>query len=250
MHRKPPIIRVITKRPRATLRHAMPILIALTALTGGEVQAQISGSASMVSDYVFRGVSLSDGDPEPQIHLGYDHPSGWYAGAFASRVKLHDHGDEQLITYAGYTRQLQSGLSWEAGATNSAFLQTARYNYAEIFAGLASDNLSGKIYYSPNYYGENVRTAYAEINGTYEVRSHVHLLGHVGFLRVLSSTGGLAPPLTRRFDTRFGVSAGIGDWTCQLAWIATEKDRTIYPQYPKYRERNPRAVVLSALYSF
>jgi len=249
MHGKPSIIRESTKRPRVKLHRAiLAILTILIVLTGGEVRAQVSSSASIISDYTFRGVSLSDGHWAPQVNLGYDHPSGLYAGASLSKVELQEHAsDEQLVTYAGYSRQLESGLSWEAGATNSAFLQTKRYSYSEIFAGLASDHLSSRIYYSPNYYGENARTVYAEVNGTYEVRDRIHLLGHIGFLHLLSSTGGFVPPMTRRFDTRFGVSAGIADWTCQIAWVASERDRTNYPQY---RDRNPRAIVLSALYSF
>jgi uncharacterized protein (TIGR02001 family) len=244
MHRKQPVIQKIRNPVRATLRCAVVILLVPLA---GEVRAQISGSASILSDYVYRGVSLSDGHLEPQINLGYDNPSGWYAGAFLSKVKLQEHASEvQLVTYAGYTRQMQSGLSWEAGATNSAFSQTTRYSYTEIFAGLASDNVSGKIYFSPNYYGDHARTIYAEINGTYPVRERIHLLGHIGFLHLLSSVDGFAPPMTRRFDTRMGASAGIGDWICQLTWVATEIDRTNYPQY----QRNPSAIVLSASYSF
>jgi uncharacterized protein (TIGR02001 family) len=62
------------------LRSALASAITLAA---GPVKAQVDGSVSIVSDYRFRGASLSDGHPEPQVQLGYDGTGGWYVGGFA-----------------------------------------------------------------------------------------------------------------------------------------------------------------------
>ena len=56
------------------LRWVIAILI---VLPGCEARAQVSGTVSLVSDYRLRGISLSDGEPEPQVNLGYDSPGGW-----------------------------------------------------------------------------------------------------------------------------------------------------------------------------
>jgi uncharacterized protein (TIGR02001 family) len=50
--------------------------------------AQLSGTLSAVSDYRYRGVTFSDRRPAAQAGLAYDDPSGWYAGAFGSTVRL------------------------------------------------------------------------------------------------------------------------------------------------------------------
>ena len=50
--------------------------------------AQLTGTVSVVSDYRFRGVSLSQQKPAVQASIGYDDPSGWYGGVFASTAKL------------------------------------------------------------------------------------------------------------------------------------------------------------------
>jgi uncharacterized protein (TIGR02001 family) len=219
----------------------------LLVLTGSSVLAQTSGSVSIISDYRYRGVSLSEGRPVAQINLGYDSPGGWYAGGFASSARLDSANTEQLIAYAGYTDQFSSGLSWEAGASNALFLGVSRYNYAEAFAGLTSDNFSGRIYFSPNYFGQNARTMYAEINGAYPFLEKIHLLAHIGLLHSISSTDGGVSDAISRFDSRLGVSASVADWNAQLAWVVIEKSQS---KYSHYEDRNPRALVLSLSYAF
>ena len=203
---------------------------------------------SLVSDYRFRGVSLSDGHPELQLNLGYDSPAGWYVGGFASGVRWRDGGSKtQVVAYGGYSRRMPSGLNWEAGAVKSAYLQAAQLNYAETFVGLSYDNIGGRLYFSPNYLGQDFSTAYAELNGTYQVRDWLHVLGHVGFLRPLSRPDGYMAEMPSRYDVRIGASANLADWTFQLAWVATAKSPS---NDPRYGDRVPSKIVLSTSYSF
>jgi hypothetical protein len=39
--------------------------------------AQVSGSATLLSDYRFRGVSLSDGQPAVQLGVAWERDDGW-----------------------------------------------------------------------------------------------------------------------------------------------------------------------------
>lgn len=181
------------------------------------------------------------------MNLGYDNPSGWYAGAFASRLALQKiRSDTQLIGYGGYSRRLESGLGWEIGVTHSAFLSATHYNYSEVFAGLSSDDFNARIYFSPNYFGQSARSIYAELNGAYPIRERLRLTGHIGFLRSFSDNEYLASYAATRFDTRVGVSAGIANWEFNLAWVATERSRAKY----RYGDRDSPALVLSTSYSF
>lgn len=249
--RKQRIIRNIIKvSPTALrcLRYLRCAAAILFALAGFDVRAQVSGSLSLVSDYRFRGVSLSDGHPELQLSLAYDSPVGWYAGAFASGMRWRDGGSEtQVVAYGGYARRLASGLSWEVGALDSVYLQAGQLNYAETFVGLSYDKVGGRIYFSPRYLGQDIRTAYAELNGTYQVRDWLHVLGHVGFLRPLSRPDSYAAEIPSRYDVRIGASANLADWTVQLAWVATAKSTQ---NDPLYGDRVPRKIVLSTSYSF
>ena len=106
-----------------------------------ETWAEVSGSMTLVSDYRYRGVSLSDEKPAAQLSVAYDHASGWYAGAFGSTVQLADQSGRnlQMLSYVGYAKRARSGLSWEAGAGYYAFSGAGGYDYPEVYWGLASE---------------------------------------------------------------------------------------------------------------
>src|SRR5690349_14713061 len=126
---------------RALRRVALAILL---ALIGSEASAELSSTASFLSDYRYRGISLSRGDPAAQLGLAWDDPSGGYGGLFASSVRfgISPHRQVQIAPYAGYAWRLASGASAEVGADYSAFSGPDRYDYAEIYAGVAGEQLS------------------------------------------------------------------------------------------------------------
>jgi hypothetical protein len=121
------------------------------------------------------------------------------------------------------------------------------YNYSEAYVGLAAENLSGRVYYSPGYFNQKTRTVYAEISATYALRDNVHLLGHFGTLHPLSANGMPVFDTGSRYDGTIGISARHADWVAEVAWVALQKKLT---DYPTYDDRNPHAVVLSVSYSF
>ncbi|GGD02019.1 hypothetical protein GCM10011396_56970 [Undibacterium terreum] len=201
----------------------------------------------MLSDYRFRGISLSDGKPQPQLSLGYDSPAGWYVGAFGAGTELRERRDVQVIAYAGYAQRLPFGLTWEVGVTNSVFLKTAAYNYAEVYAGLGFEDLSGRIYVSPNYFGQAMPSVYAELNASHLIAERTHLLAHLGYLRSFSGADGPGIVPLSRVDALLGVGSSWADWRVQLAWVGVLKTRS---RYYLYGAHNPSALTLSASYSF
>ena len=209
-------------------------------LAAHAAQAQVSASVSLASEYSVRGVSLSDGRPAPQLSLAYDAAPGWYAGAFAApRLTLGERsGVTQLIAYGGYARRLASGLSWEAGASSTAFVHASEYNYREIYAGLGSDRISARVYLAPAWYGDGGRVAYGELNGFHPLRERIKLIAHVGVLRRLRGPVATAPD---RVDLRLAIAYDAGDCTIQLAWLGNSRHGDA---------GSPRALSLSVTYSF
>lgn len=244
MQRQQTVIREIAELACVLLRYAVAVAALLIV---NEAGAQINGSISIVSDYRFRGVSLSAGHPEPQVHLGYDSRSGWYAGGFASGTDLKEEkgGNAQLMAYAGYAGQRTSGVGWEVGAIKSIFLQAASYDYVEVFAGLASDRISSRLYFSPDYFDRHASTLYAEFNGTYPLGQRFHLLGHIGFLKVLSKQGSLSASAENQSDISAGASANLADWKIRLVWIAGKKNNEESRFYG-----NSHTWMMNASYSF
>jgi uncharacterized protein (TIGR02001 family) len=231
---------------QSLIRAARIALLAAAMLAPHETPAQASASVALASDYSVRGVSLSDGRPAPQLSVAYDAAHGWYAGAFAApRLAIGEHADvTQLVAYGGFARRLPSGLSWEAGASSTSFLHASEYNYREVYAGLASDRLSGRLYLAPAYYGYGGRVAYAELNGFYPLRERVKLIAHAGALH------GLRGPLAGvrdRIDVRLAIGVDVGDCNVQLAWLGSA---SIASGTDNRNARPPRALALSASYSF
>ena len=219
------------------------ILAAAALLAAAPAPAQVNASIALASEYSARGVSLSDGQAAPQLSLGYDAASGWYTGLFASRAALRERGgDAVLMAYGGYSGRLASGLSWEAGASSTTFHRAAEYNYREVYAGLAGDLLSARLYLAPSYYGYAGRAAYAEINGFYPLYERLKLIGHAGTLRALRSAGVRARDTV---DLRLGLGLDLDHYNLQLAWQAsTVEGGRIAGQAA------PRRLALSAAYSF
>jgi len=199
-----------------------------TALIATPSLAQISGSASLASDYRFRGVSLSQGRPAAQADLSYDHGSGWYGGLFGSNVQFDDdpRREAQVVGYVGYARRLSGGLGIDAGATYSTFSGGDGYNYAELHAGFTTAQFSGRLYYAPNYFGEDSRTLYAELNASHRLADKVRLIGHAGVLQSLSSPGGHD---RARFDGQAAVELLLQPLTLQLGGVINNGASPAYP---------------------
>ncbi len=110
----------MTRRLPALVRAAAGLLAA-ACLLAGAARAEVSGSASVVSDYRYRGVSLSNGEPAAQVDLNYDDRSGAYAGAFVSNVRLGTPPAAlvQWVPYGGASLRLANGVALDAGASYS-----------------------------------------------------------------------------------------------------------------------------------
>ena len=83
---------------------------------GGESGIEISGNVSLVSDYRFRGVSFSDGDPALQGGMDLTHSSGFYVGTWASSISGGTpFGEVELDVYGGWSGDVSDGVTVDVG---------------------------------------------------------------------------------------------------------------------------------------
>jgi len=209
-------------------RHAVALWFALVA---ANVSAQVSGSATLVSDYRFRGVSLSHNRPAAQLGAVYDDARGWYAGAFASTVRFAYPSSRELqtIAFVGYVWRFPSGLSSEVGADYSAFTGPGGYRYQEVYWGIAYENLSGRLYYAPRYFVHGSDAIYGEVNGAQPLLDRVRLLAHAGFLRISSEDAYAGRAVHHVFDARIGVGVDFDEFSVQLNWVGSSSANAAYP---------------------
>jgi len=202
-------------------------LAALSAACGAF--AQVSGTVSVVSDYRYRGVSLSDNEPAAQLGITYDDAQGWYAGAFVSTAESAYYQTQgvQAIGFGGYAWRLSSGLTLEAGADYSVVTTSPRFDYPEIYAGFAFQNVSGRVYYSPRYFGQDSSAVYGELNLVQPLRDDVHLVAHVGVLgsHAKNLYGAPSGPVV---DGAAGVSIVWNGFNLQVSWVGVNHASAAY----------------------
>lgn len=193
-------------------------------------------NAGLYSEYMFRGVSLSDG---PALQFGADlgHSSGFYAGTWWSNIdkEFTGHGDgfsggNRLETdwYAGYAHTLDSGFGVnllanyyyypddEKSFSYDGSDDGKKQNVLETSVALSYKWLTYTFYYIPgNYYGaapsgtKNLKSdttgaTYNEIKFNYTLPiADLNLLAKIGYQHtpnLLGSQSDVAIGLSRNFS--------------------------------------------------
>lgn len=116
---------------------------------------QWSSNIAITSDYVFRGISQSDGDPAVQGGIETQLNDMWYAGLWGSSISSAADNSTEMRGYVGYNPEAW-GWDWDLGAIYYFFPSSVADNdRVEIHAGANRDfgqvNLKGHIYYSPEF---------------------------------------------------------------------------------------------------
>lgn len=107
---------------------ALPLLLWASSAAA----IDLSGEAGLVSDYRYRGVSLSNGHPAVQAEVLAEHGSGFYGDAWASTL---GHGaDTEVQLAAGYAADLSDNLSIDVSGNYYLYPSAASDNYAEATA--------------------------------------------------------------------------------------------------------------------
>ncbi|WP_309089746.1 TorF family putative porin [Phenylobacterium sp.] len=152
-----------------------------TLAFSGVAHAQDEGPVSLsfnvgaATEYVFRGVSQTDEDP--QVFGGVDATLGsiGYAGVWASNVDFGDSTDFEYDLYAG-VRPTLGAVSLDLGVIYYGYADQpsgANWDYwegkvaASVPAGPAT--LGAAVYYSPEFTGDTGDAWYYEVNATYPI---------------------------------------------------------------------------------
>lgn len=144
---------------------------ATTSFAGGTLAYNVAGT----SDYVFRGLSQTNGDAA--IQGGIDYSNGmFYAGTWASNVSFgHDY---ELDVYAGL-KPTAGKFSFDLGAI-TYYYGNKSYNTTELKAAVShplGKATVGVALYDNVDYG---KTYYYELNGSYPITDKLGVSGAVG----------------------------------------------------------------------
>ena len=142
-------------------------------------EGPISGTVTFASEYVSRGVSLSDGRPAIQGSLDYAHDSGFYAGIWGSSVSsdLNSSGVE-IDVYLGYGMAI-GDIGLDFSVTRFIFpgdASSSDTDSTELKIGVSYDFVT-LAYYRDIDFDVN----YLKLSASYEIMEGLSLDAHVGY---------------------------------------------------------------------
>lgn len=176
----------------------------------------VTGNVTGVTDYRWRGLSLSGGDLAVQGSIQVNHSSGFYVGTWGSSLEqdpLDIYGSAEIDVYAGWTGEISSGLTADAGVTwytypNGSF---GKANYLEPYASLSTTLGPVTAKAGVNYAwkqdalgGDDNLYLYGDLS-TGIPSTPVSLNAHLGY-----TSGALSPKLLTLASTDGGFDYSVG----------------------------------------
>lgn len=157
----------------------------------------VTGNVAFVTQYVFRGLSQTNGKPALQGGLDYAHTSGFYAGTWLSNISwFTDQNANTKNAPVALASPGSVGAPYTANRSNSANLEWDIYGgFKNSFADDWSYDVGGVYYYYPGVY-DNL--------GAYRKPDTLEVYGAIGYKWVtLKYSKGVS-------NYTFGVNEGKG----------------------------------------
>jgi uncharacterized protein (TIGR02001 family) len=107
----------------------------LLLASGAASAIELSGNVALTSDYVWRGVSQTDGSPAIQGGFDADLGNGYYAGVWASNVDFGSDESLEVDIYAGLNTSL-AGFDLDIGILHYGYPTSADgTDFTEVYVG-------------------------------------------------------------------------------------------------------------------
>ncbi|MEJ6008292.1 TorF family putative porin [Novosphingobium aquae] len=205
-------------------------VLAATALTGALIAATpafadetdppkdvtITGNVAFVTDYRFRGLSLSGGDMAVQGGINVNHSSGFYVGVWGSNLEqdaLDIYGNSEIDVFGGWTGEVTPGLTADVGLLMYVYPSGSfgKGNVLEPYASLSTTMgpVSAKVgmayaWKQDSLGGDDNLYVYTDL-GVAIPETPLSLSAHVGY-----TSGALSPNLLTAKSTDGGFDYSVG----------------------------------------
>lgn len=193
------------------LKIAASLAILVTSASFAQTKAPepdytLSYNAGFVTDYRFRGISQTSGDPTVQVGVDFAHKNGFYLGAFGSPVKWvkdfngASKGGYEVDLYGGFKGNITKDLGFDLGlityiypGNNSGAVGTvgagaySNANTTEIYGGLSYNVFTFKYSRSTGNYLGFLRSSgsqYFDLSANFDMGSGFTLTPHIGVQRI------------------------------------------------------------------
>ena len=193
----------------------------------------VSANVALTTDYRFRGVSLSGGDPAVQGGVDVAHDSGFYVGTWASSIDGGDaYGELEFDVYGGWSGDVSEGVTLDVGLLYYAYpteelgLDTDYWEpYASVGFDLAGAEATVGVAYAweqDSLGGEDNLYLYTDLG--YGIPSTpISLSAHLGYTDGVLAPSFLAGTTDQSgLDWSLGASISQGILEVGVAYVGTE----------------------------
>ena len=234
---------------------AAALLAAAPAIA--EPTLKLSGGVTLVSQYRFRGISLSDERPTLQGTINLNHDSGLYGGAWASGLDGFGElggSNLELDLYAGYKKEIMKGATLDVGLLYYAYPGSKGGNfeffepYANVSGALGPGTAKLGVAFAPSDRAIGGNSNFYTF-GEYALpikHTPVTLNSHLGW----SNGNTSLTPGGDYLDWSLGATAAWRNLTLGAAWVDTNISRHDARGAGTTRDIVDSAVVLSLGASF
>jgi uncharacterized protein (TIGR02001 family) len=202
------------------LRLVLPVVLISAA---ANADTDFTGVATLTSEYIYRGLSMTNGNPALQLRLDVEHASGLFAGAWASTIDVSTRfgeRDVELDIYAGY--HYVDEKSWTATLTILRYTYPGAsgshsYDHNELLLGASfGRHYSMQLGYTRDIYG------LGRIGRHWELRTEWPLNNAwvIGGALAGNDLSGIGTPHYLHWDV--GASARVSRFTFDLRWFDTQ----------------------------
>ncbi len=184
---------------------------------------EVTYNIGVVSQYRYRGVAQSNGDPALQGGVDYANANGFYAGVWGSTIKWIEkgtagaQGGSEFDIYGGYKFEA-AGVGFDVGALRYEYPNNAglpvNANTNEVYAAATYGVTTLKYSHSlSNLFGvDNSKgSTYVDLSATFDLSNGYTLVPHVGHQALANNAASSYTDyaLTLNKDLGNGLSASV-----------------------------------------
>lgn len=187
-----------------------------------------TASTTFATDYKFRGISQTLGDPAVHGAIDYAHSSGFFAGIWGSNVDsaesgpADDEADLEIDLYMGWGTNLNDDWAVDGTLIHYLFPGTASgfdLDWTEFQLGVHyQEYLSLQIAYSDEVFNLKDSGMYYGLSGNYPIADKYRLIASVGYSDLDDALG------DSYVDYSIGAEADLGMFTAQLVYVGADGD--------------------------
>ncbi|MBX3595846.1 TorF family putative porin [Sphingomonas sp.] len=187
----------------------------------------ISGSATVVSDYRFRGFSQTNEEATIQGGFTVSHESGLYLGTWGSGIGFAN--GTEIDVFGGFATKVSSGVTLDVGATLYLYPGTSSSSIIEPYASVSGDlgpaSVKLGVAWAPggqDSLGDDSAVYIYTDLGVGIPQTPLKLKGHVGYAKSDSFLGGLDGDV---FDYSVGAEVSWKALTFGISYVNTDAPR-------------------------